>query len=849
MKNKEEILDKHPGSDGPAAPTRKKNVSRRNVLKGGASAAATLPLLGLDSASAEPAQAEARQPTTSDAAARQPASMPGEPNVEAARLWWPDQRNVWTPLGWKDHYFRFNVVYNGTILAEPCPHWTPPRPNAKQWLGQSFQLDFMPSKDGVPPPLPKEKTQLWRTDGGVGLQGWREDHSAPVLWTEWRLQDGLVIRQEIFSHIKGAGDVVSGIEPHYAWIKISVTHVDELRAAERANIAVRLSKVYYFHNSRYRNEDGVTIDIDPQLAPYPRALRAENFQERGQTGLRLLEPDGKVRLVALPTSAGKVTFSETQPGTRIYGLKIELEGKVGDNVDLLVPMLPGSREDVDAELALGFKRALAECDSYWSKTPATAARFHVPEDYINRVVAQGLKFAELITEKDYKTGDYTFLTGSWAYDNLWSTPTSMTSHMFLDLLGYHDTVERHAELFRKYQGAGKPPGPTYELHSGYLSTPKTLTAFDWITDHGAILHQVSQHALLTGDQRFIETWTEPILKACDFIKDACAQTNHDGVKGLLPPAVATDEIIPTQAIWSFAWHYKGLASAVRLLKRIGHRRAAELEAFTAGLKATFVEAFRERSATAPQWTDATGKKRRKPPTTLSTKPMPFHPFTDAFYLDGGPMVLVWAGLMDADDELMRDCVAFFREGPNTQLYGNRSNPLARPVLIHEISSCEPCYSWNIAHSWQLADRQRFLEGLYSLLTGAISPQTYITGEHRHGVYGHMIVTALAFWLARLAVIDDEIANGELHLLRLCPLAWVSRNEETVFEQMPTIYGAVNLRFKPSIDGRTLNVSFHGKWRERPRKVVLHVPPISGLSIITVNGQRHDRRKAIDLQAY
>ena len=23
------------------------------------------------------------------------------------------------------------------------------------------------------------------------------------------------------------------------------------------------------------------------------------------------------------------------------------------------------------------------------------------------------------------------------------------------------------------------------------------------------------------------------------------------------------------------------------------------------------------------------------------------------------------------------------------------------VLIHEISSCEPCYSWNIYHSWQL----------------------------------------------------------------------------------------------------------------------------------------------------
>jgi hypothetical protein len=42
-------------------------------------------------------------------------------------------------------------------------------------------------------------------------------------------------------------------------------------------------------------------------------------------------------------------------------------------------------------------------------------------------------------------------------------------------------------------------------------------------------------------------------------------------------------------------------------------------------------------------------------------------------------------------------------------------------------------------------------------------------------------TYLAFYYARLAVIDDEIAEGELHLLRLCPQAWITSEQETAFE--------------------------------------------------------------------
>jgi hypothetical protein len=513
---------------------------------------------------------------------------------------------------------------------------------------------------------------------------------------------------------------------------------------------------------------------------------------------------------------------------------------------LLLPMLPQSPEQIAAEEELGFDRALAQCDSYWSQTPATAARFEVPEEYINRAIAQNLKFAEIIAEKDYKTGDYSFLSGSWGYDNLWSTPTSMASHMFLDELGYHESVARHAELFRKHQGQNTPPGPSYSRHPGYFGTPRTLTAFDWISDHGAILHQVSKHALLTGDPEFIDKWTEPIVKACGFIKDASQIHDHDGVPGLLPPAVATDEILPMQAVWSQAWNFKGLTTAVRLLERLEHPRAGEFAAFADESKSTFVKAYRERSAHSPQWTDSDGTSYPKPPTMLSSTPPQHHIFSDAFYLDTGPMVLVWAGLLPADDPLMRSTVKFFREGPNTRLRGVRVNSLSPPILEREISSCEPCYSWNLFHSWQLGDREHFLTGLYSLFAGGISPQTYISGEHRHGVYGNIFTFPLAFHMARLAVVDDEIAPEELHLLRLCPLAWCSTEKPARFERLPTEFGPVDLRFQLSPDGEQLDISFKGNWRHRPKRIVLYSPPLPGLRTIVVNGQAHAAGAPIEL---
>ncbi len=758
-----------------------------------------------------------------------------EPDVKLAKLWWTDQRNVWTPIGWKDHFFRFNVLYNGTILSEPFSDLSA-RKHAVGYKKNNFLVSFTPWPDTNVPALPKTQVPQWTLDGGHGKQGWKQHVETPVLWTDFLLQEGIVIRQEVFGHITGSGNVTDGLDPLYAWIRLSVIHVDPVRAVSRFPVILQLSSNYHELIGRFAHENGVTVDVLPDRAPYPRKLSAVTYEMGVNTGLRVVEPDGKIRFSVLPTQKDRVSFFEKSSG--VYGIKAELNAKVGDHIDFLMPMFPVSQRDVAKEEAAGYDATLVQSNQYWRKDLLPANRFVVPEDYITQAIYENVRFVPVLTSKDYKTGEYSFLSGSWGYDQLWPTPTSMNSHMFLSLLGMHKTVEKYVQLFKTHQGTIKPPGKSYDLHPGYYASPNYLTSIDWLADHGAVLLQVATHALLSGDQAFIDEWTASIVKACDFIKDACAKTGHDGVEGLMPAAVATDDMIPTQSIWNLAWNYKGLTKAVQLLEKINHPRAASFKSFAKQYRDTFIKAFREAAAKAPKWKDGNGNEYPVPVTTLSKTPPPKHVYDDAFALDTGPLVLVWAGLFEATDPLMTAATKFFREGPNWDLKGPRFNAVSRPVLEREMSTCEPCYSWNVVHSRDLSDRNKYLEGMYSLFVGSLSQNTFTSCEHRTGMQGTLFSTPLAFWMARMALIDDEVKTNELHLLRFCPLAWMSSDKETRLQQMPTIYGPVDLVFKMDKTGQTLDITFKGNWRQKPGKVVMHIPPMSKLKFITINGTKH-----------
>jgi hypothetical protein len=76
----------------------------------------------------------------------------------------------------------------------------------------------------------------------------------------------------------------------------------------------------------------------------------------------------------------------------------------------------------------------------------------------------------------------------------------------------------------------------------------------------------------------------------------------------------------------------------------------------------------------------------------------------------------------------------------------------------------------------------------------------------------------------------------LHLLRLIPLAWLRADHESRFEQMPTEFGPVTIRVRLAVHTSALEVGLETRFRTVPSRVFLHIPPVTGLSQVVLNGK-------------
>lgn len=103
-----------------------------------------------------------------------------EPTFETACQWWPDTTNIWTPLGWKDHLFRFNVLWNSTVLADPTGG---SNRRAQRYRGRGMQVALAPHHSERFRDI-RWMSAFLRHDNGMVRQGWH-DTAAPLLWSQF----------------------------------------------------------------------------------------------------------------------------------------------------------------------------------------------------------------------------------------------------------------------------------------------------------------------------------------------------------------------------------------------------------------------------------------------------------------------------------------------------------------------------------------------------------------------------------------------------------------------------------------------------------------------------------------
>ena len=277
-----------------------------------------------------------------------------EPDFQIASGWWTDLWAFWTPVGWKDHLHRFNVLWNGTILAKPHMNR---RSGGQGSPGVDYTFSSGASDRGLQLSLTPDyeewvrrfKTDKLRQDDHQVRQGWNEDE-APVLWSEWS-KNGWRIRSEVFAHIPGGGDVQTGNEPLFLWLRLRVLDVATAPAAEKnQDFDLILQSPHLSTDMAMWNN----VRFAPKQAGYPKPLKPESGELDPAKGFRVLEADSKVRLALAPGGdSAPVLFFAAEDDQPWYRLRVKLPAKQGAHVDVLLPMLSAERQVFDAELALG----------------------------------------------------------------------------------------------------------------------------------------------------------------------------------------------------------------------------------------------------------------------------------------------------------------------------------------------------------------------------------------------------------------------------------------------------------------------------------------------------------------
>lgn len=221
-----------------------------------------------------------------------------EPSIQTACQWWRDLHDVWTPIGWKNHMFRFNVLWNGTIYARPDLNR-----RTEKWKGQGAQIAFAPTASDIGGVNLWGTTYLFRDDG-MTRQGWN-DTKAPVLWTEFWTQ-GLVIREEVFGHIPGGADIERGDEPLFAWVRYRIHDTCAVLPLEdRHSFVVKINAPHFRQMMCTRGHDFRFGE-----AAYPRGLSADASKYSARKGLRVVEPRDKVRMAIAPRQECAAEFAK-----------------------------------------------------------------------------------------------------------------------------------------------------------------------------------------------------------------------------------------------------------------------------------------------------------------------------------------------------------------------------------------------------------------------------------------------------------------------------------------------------------------------------------------------------------
>ncbi len=698
-----------------------------------------------------------------------------EPSYEQAAVRWPDMRRPIAFLGCKNHPFEFGVMWNGNISATPG-----------DLITEADRLLFAKAKEeaallsfsiGNRPDFEHRRDDDGSTEPGL-LEG-----DLPISEVKMRSGDTVLLEEALTVDSQGNAAAAAWNSPVFLRLRFTVIASGSGTSAIHLWAQIASDRIVYAMNAR-RN---VRI---PFVAPkYPHELRAAGPNIVDETGRVVLAASKPGRYYSrLENELTSVGLTET--GMDFNLCAFEIPRHLGETLDLILPFSPVEMASLNTLRGISYDQSRASVSHFWKAEEARGMQVEVPDAQLNRLWNYTVPLS-FITADTYPNGDHVLKTSPHHYEAYWPTPMSLN---LVDLIerGYLTEAKSFLEPFLDASRYSPVPSSSAWSNAGYISGPREHLAIPWTGDHGAILWAASQYYLMSHDQEFLKEWLPAMIHGVEWIADERKHTRLAGGPdaGLMPAARGFDGGSDDQhLVWIDAWMYRALASVTEVLQSIHHQEAQRWARERDDYRECFQTAYRKHVERTARWKDSAGESMPFIPWSFEqTNPKPLH----IFYVDCGPMFLGVAGLLNADDLIMTLAMKWLNEGP----YAGSADPdwtefSNTPTLRYEMSSVEPCYSWNVYLRFLRNERNKFLEGFYSLAAGSVSRKFMGGDEHRDGIQDLPAMNSVIDnHLRNMLVFENEGGKG-LDLLRNSPSAWLEDGKNIRVRGALTKFGIVS----------------------------------------------------------
>jgi len=327
-----------------------------------------------------------------------------------------------------------------------------------------------------------------------------------------------------------------------------------------------------------------------------------------------------------------------------------------------------------------------------------------------------------------------------------------------------------------------------------------------------------QYYRMSADRSFLERVYPAMKKAADWTIRTLEETKTDPeFPGLLPKALADGEYLwkgNNHIVGYDFWNLRGLLVTADAAKVLGKTSDSEELLKQAAKYRGSIDAAMIKTGLKhfpPSW-EGDGTHWGN---TETLWPTPVFPKTDPRVSE-----LVRYLREDFGGGYVEGTIRWMGYPDVIHPYMGAYTTMADLILGHDEKVVEDFY-WYLLHS---TAAHTFPEGIFY-------KQQFAWGQtipHVTGACNYAII------LRHMLVHEEE---GELHLLKSIPDWWLDQGKQIRIERLPTWYGNLSLIITGTATG--VNVQFEGPDREKPDRIILHLPenrpltsPVPGISVET-----------------